>query len=427
MDEALIALSRKGRLKETIRARDISSREHARKLWPLVSPDNPPRLVTWVSPTFENDKLLRRSHFRVLSRARHIDLKRHFEQEEAQRQRVANESPEHVLAKDLITAALRRRLQSGLAMPWYFSDPDATDFHLAGNLLLGAADVQKEYRVKTSFGSEYRLDVAVISKTINQRPLLLGGVEIERGHAFDGRKALIGKSQAFPLISIDITEMALNEITPEWADRALTATTRSGDDRRRQTYVYLHDLLYPLYTQVPGFIAKEKSHQFVVFAEDGQLRTLMNWIKRLGETLGLGSSCLSVALVNAKSEQSKKMLLNAGDVVGSDWFDINDHQCLRITVERPSSPMDAVNHLFHIGLAKLLLAHADALVGYKYRNGILNDDLDEDIWIHHQWDPEHKCFHEHRVLPKRLAEPSSRILDVLNQLAVNSDDADMAS
>lgn len=421
MDEALIALSRKGRLKETIRARDISSREHARKLWPLVSPDSPPRLVTWVSPTFENNKLLRRSHFRTVSRPRQVDLKRHFEDDEERRQRAANESPEHRQAKDLIAAALSKRLASGLAMPWYFADSEATDFHLAGNLLLGAAEVRKEYGVKTSFGSEYRLDVAVISRTINQYPLVLGGVEIERGHVFDGRKALIGKSQAFPLISIDITEMSLNEITPDWADRTLTATTHSNDQGRRQTYVYLHDLLYPLYAQVPGFIAKEKSHQFVVFAEDDQLRRLMNWVKTLAKSLEFGDSRFSIAPVNAKSEQSKKMLLNAGDIVGSNWSDINDHQCLRITVERPSSPMDAASHFFHIGLAKLLLAHTDALVGYKYRNGILNEDLDEDIWIHHQWDPDQKSFHRHRVLPKRLAEPSSRILDVLNQFTAISD------
>lgn len=49
--------------------------------------------------------------------------------------------------------------------------------------------------------------------------MVLGGVEIELGHAFDGRKALIGKSLGFPLISIDITEMTLDELTPEWAQQ----------------------------------------------------------------------------------------------------------------------------------------------------------------------------------------------------------------
>ena len=67
----------------------------------------------------------------------------------------------------------------------------------------------------------------------------------------EGRKALIGKSLGFPLISIDITEMMLDELTPEWAQRVLTTTTRSHEQGRRQTYIYLHDLLYHLYAQLP--------------------------------------------------------------------------------------------------------------------------------------------------------------------------------
>lgn len=39
--------------------------------------------------------------------------------------------------------------------------------------------------------------------------------------------------------------MTLAELTPEWAQKVLTATTRSHEQGRRQTYIYLHDLLYP--------------------------------------------------------------------------------------------------------------------------------------------------------------------------------------
>lgn len=38
MDEAIVVFSRKGIFQTTIAARDVRSREHARKLWPLVSP-----------------------------------------------------------------------------------------------------------------------------------------------------------------------------------------------------------------------------------------------------------------------------------------------------------------------------------------------------------------------------------------------------
>lgn len=415
MNEALVVFSRSGMFTTTITARDIHSSEHARKLWPLVTPSTPRQLVTWVKPTFDNDKLKRRSHFRKLPGIRNLGVAQIFEQEEAARFKASKESPEHSAAKRMVADALRMRLQKGLAMPWYFKDQDSSQYHLAGNLLLGAEDVHIEERVRTSFGCDYRLDVAITSKQINKNPILLGGVEIEWEHQFDGRKALIGKSQAFPLISIDISGMALGEITPEWADAALTATTHSSTTGQRKTYVYLHDLLYPLYLQLPSGLVKETRHQFLAFAPDAELSQLEKWAKKLQELVGLPKTAMAVSIINAKSEQSKTMLENAGQVVGQDWQSINDHQCLRLTVERPS-PVDVAAHMFHLCMANLFLSHTDSLVGYKYMTGIHNDDPNEDVWRHPKWNPETKRAEYYRILPKRLAEPRSRIVDVLNAL-----------
>ncbi len=251
MDEAIVVFSRKGIFQTTIAARDVRSREHARKLWPLVSPGASRRMVTWVSPSFESGKLRRRSHFRVLPAQHTFNPKAHFDDEEASRWRAVQESPEHRQAKELVAAELSRRLNAGLAMPWAFKDTDASDYALEGNLLLGADRVATEHPLETPFGSKFRLDVAVLGPPVQVEPMVLGGVEIELSHAFDGRKALIGKSLGFPLISIDITEMMLDELTPEWAQRVLTTTTRSHEQGRRQTYIYLHDLLYHLYAQLP--------------------------------------------------------------------------------------------------------------------------------------------------------------------------------
>lgn len=46
MDEAIVVFSRKGIFQTTIAARDVRSREHARKLWPLVSPSASRQMVT---------------------------------------------------------------------------------------------------------------------------------------------------------------------------------------------------------------------------------------------------------------------------------------------------------------------------------------------------------------------------------------------
>jgi hypothetical protein len=239
MDEAIIVFSRKGIFKTTIAAREIRSREHVRKLWPLVSPGAARQMVTWVSPSFEGGKLRRRSHFRVLPAQHTYNPKAHFEDEEASRWCAAQESPEHRRAKELVATELSRRLNVGLAMPWMFKDVDASDYPLKGNLLLGADRVIIEHPLETPFDSKYRLDVAVLGPPVQAEMMILGGIEIELGHAFDGRKALIGKSLGFPLISIDITEMTLAELTPEWAQQVLSATTRSQEQGRRQTYIYL--------------------------------------------------------------------------------------------------------------------------------------------------------------------------------------------
>lgn len=416
MDEAVVVFSRKGLFQTRIVARDVRSREHARKLWPLVSPDALRQMVTWVSPIFEDGKLRRRSHFRQLPVERTYDLKTHFDDEEANRHRAVQESQEHRRAKELIAAELSRRLDARLAMPWWFKDADASDYPLEGNLLLGADRVATEHPLDTPFGSRFRLDVAVLGPPVQAEPMVLGGVEIELGHAFDGRKALIGKSLGFPLISIDITEMSIDELTPEWAQQALTSTTRSHEQGRRQTYIYLHDLLYPLYAQLPAFLDDEQRHQFLVFADDATLQKLVRWMNLLAERLEYPKGAVAVALVNGKSEQSRKMLERAGQVVGPDWKDFNSQRCLRLTLPRPRNTADLQAHRFHMTMARLLLSHADALVGYKYCNGVDNNDPEEDVWIAHRWIAEQGIHTQHRVLPKRLAEPINRLIAVVSDL-----------
>lgn len=246
--------------------------------------------------------------------------------------------------------------------------------------------------------------------------MVLGGVEIEFCHAFDGRKTLIGKALGFPLISIDITEMALDELTPEWAQQVLTATTRGHKQGLRQTYIYIHDLLYPLYARLPLFLDDEQRHQFLVFSDDQTLSKLNHWIKLLADKLEYSKREVDVAFVNGTSEQSRKMLEYAGLVVGSDWREFNEQRCLRLTVPRPKGPADLHAHRFHMTVARLLLSHTDSLVGYKYCKGVKNDHPEEDVWIARHWNTELKTVTQHRVLPKRLAEPINRLIAIISNL-----------
>jgi hypothetical protein len=416
MQEALVVFSRAGLFRTSILAKEVRSREHARKLWPLVAPDDHRQLLTWISPSFQNGRLRRRSHFRCLPATASYDLKAHFETEERERSQTAGESLEHLRAKQLIAEELKRRLAAGLALPWSFSDLDATDYHLEGNLLLGADRIVIEHTLRTPFGSTFRLDVAVLGSPIRKKPMVLGGIEIELGHAFDGRKALVGKSLGFPLISVDISEMNLGDITADWARNVLSATTRSDEQGRRRTYYYLHDLLYPEFTQLPAFLDSEQRHQYLIFADDATLSKLVRWFEALGANLGYPNGAIAIATVNSRSEQSRKMLQYAGDIVGPGWQQFNNRKCLRITIPRPKSPADLQAHRLHMTMAYVLLDHADALIGYKYCKGIQNDHPEENLWVARRWDAQQGVATTHRVLPKRLAEPVNRLVQFVREL-----------
>lgn len=410
MEEAVVVLSRQGLFAKPIRAWELRSREDARKLWPFACPDTK-RIVTWVSPSFyEDGSVHRRAHFRQYPSNKTVDLKAGFEAEEKQRQEWVNLSEEHKKAQKELAQVLQRRLDAGMAMPWGFKDPRSSDFPLVGDFLLGADTVQTEYTLPTAFGSTYRLDIAVLGPAVTKYPMVLGGIEIERAHAFDGRKALIAKSMSFVLISIDITDMSLEQITPQWAEHIVSDTTRDNENGRRLSYFYVHDVLYPLYVQLPWDINKKQRHQYLVFADTVALLQLKAWIEALAQRLDYPKYAVLAAIVNDTSAQSRTALENAGEIVGHDWEQFNARQFLRVTLPRSTGPSDLKAHRLHLTLSRLLLCKVNALVGYQYRNEIDNENPEGELWVVRNWDAETKTASFENVLPKRLAEPINRIL-----------------
>lgn len=216
----------------------------------------------------------------------------------------------------------------------------------------------------------------------------------------------------FPLISIDITDMSLEQITPEWAERALTATTASSKNGQRKTYVYLNDLLYPLYVRLPASLTEgdDFRHQYIVFAPDPQLVRIKSLLTDVCKALGLSSPQVLQQIVNGKSGSAAKQVANLGDIAGPDWRDFNATRCLTITLDRPRSAWDLPSHLMHVSVAVLLASRGNALVGYKDRLGILNEHPESDVWT------EYRRGEWHRTLPKRLAEPFQRYLAVIDDL-----------
>lgn len=426
MKEALIAFSRKGVFKEKISFIEIRSPEHARKLWPLVTVTLPHELLTYVRPHFdpETKKLRTRSYFRRLgSKSKTVGT--HFSEEAKKWHRSrCNESEEHKRAKQVIAEELQRRLQKSEGLIWCFSDESRSDFPLKGDLLLGATSIRMEYPLKTPFEERYRLDVAVIGEDVEGSEIVLAGIEIEHTHAYEGFKGLISKTLGFPMISVDISDLPLAEITPEWAGQILQSTTMTAADGRRKTYFYLHDLIYPQFINYKPGIFKEKyrKHHYLIFAPDDDAVRLEKQIKQLASKLSYSNDDIAVGRITDKSDQSKKQLEDLGDVVGADWRRVNSSQCLRVAVSRPLGVSDLRAHRFHNALARLLLSEMNVLIGYKYRESINNDDIAEDIWNHDIWKGPGQEPEIVRTLPKRLADPLQSILELVEILQMPSND-----
>ena len=157
-----------------------------------------------------------------------------------------------------------------------------------------------------------------------------------------------------------------------------------------------------------------EKHQYHAFANDESLDQLRKWIQRLKEKLELSDGDVSTSLVKNSSDSSTKSLLTAGAIVGPDWQMFNDHQFRRITLRLPTED-DLRLYLLHITIARLLLSERPSLVGYQYRNGEANTAPEEDLWVCTRLID--KQLETIRILPKRLAEPVTRIMAVLDDLS----------
>lgn len=418
MQQALRAFSRKGQFKELVSARDIRSREHARKLWPLVDPESPNSLVTYHRPSFykKSGTFKSPSHFAKLPIGKGKSVIEKLTKERDNWHKWRSESAEHLKAKNLLTAELSRRLQIGSPLLWAFLDPSC-DFPLKGDILLGASTVASEYPFQAPFDNNFRLDIAVLGPEIDGTRLILAGIEIELTHAFEGFKGLISKTVGFPMISVDITDMTIEDIDEEWAANIIQSTTLTADGARRKNYFYLHDLLYPQFLSFPSHYKVPAKHQYLVFAPGADLVRLDRYLRTQAEKMGV-TGVVSQKVGN-QNLQIAKDLEGLGNVVGPDWKEINPDLCLRISLNRPTGIDDLLAHQFHIFLARTLLAERDALIGYKYQPGIYNNNDAEDVWVDSVWQGPGKDPVSYRILPKRLVEPLNKILKLIESLQAN--------
>ncbi|MEA1988981.1 MAG: hypothetical protein U9N57_07225 [Pseudomonadota bacterium] len=413
MDSAFRVYSaNQGYFSESIAATDIKSSSHARKLAPFVDDNN--QLVYWVRwGKRKADGKTIRAHFRSYPKHTTHSLKKQLHDEISSRQSESSESSKHKAAKLAVQAVLQALIDSGKHLPWSIIDPEISDFPMTGDLLANVASIEVEHSLKTPFDNqEYRLDVAILGRTIKNHPIVLAGIEIEFTHTFDFSKALICKSLGFPLVSLNITELEESEITLEWAKKALMETTHNSSDGLRRNYFYIHPLLSTVYLDLPKNPHYESRHQYVIFCP--QEDELYKWIILLRSELDLTDK-VDIHPVKAKNSQLKTQVENAGELAGEEWSDHNPNGYIQLSIDKPIGKCGDL-YLYHLILAKLCNSVFDCLVGYKYETGERHYKGDPPMWKLPKFDKNRKLVFKKNLAPKRVSEPVRQILSKVDDL-----------
>jgi len=404
-----------GFLKEEIKSLHVKSREDARKVGPFCNAGK--ELMYWVNwGTKENGKKIK-PYFRRYSEGN--TAVRHFKQQidnEQQKTEKSKQKGIHKKAQETLLKALRQLLRNNSSIQWAFNDPRLTDFSLAGDLLSDVKTVEKEYRIIPPFINYYDLDIALLGDKLCSKNIILGAIEIEYTHEVDLLKTLLCKSLGFPLFTINISDASYEEITEEWCIKRLTETKYNSGDERRRNYVYIHNMLYPVF--LTGYEAWEvgDKHQYIIFANDQEIQTLFNYINLLKKTLSLNDDDVNFVVVNRNSQDkgSNTMFENEGALTGENWKKYNPNKFIRLILKRPKAKYGEI-YKFHLVLTQLLTLYVDCLVGYKFDTGKSNFERENPIWDVTRSErnlngPPNYILHKKRFCPKRISEPIREII-----------------
>lgn len=409
----------KGYLSEEVLAHNIKSREDARKLGPFCDSTHS-ELMLWVNWGTRKNNRKTKPYFRRYAGKR--------ETEQYFKTRIRDEflivekgrtTHIHQKVQNCLISAINKLINNQIPINWGFIDNWMSDFPLTGNLLSEVVKAEKEYKIRPSFyDGEYRLDIALIGEKIYSKPIILGAIEIEYTHEAELLRTLICKSCGFPIFTLSVKDVKEEDITEEWCLQRLCETTENSEDNRRRNYIYIHNMLYPVFlSKYDGWGLNEK-HQYLVFLKEEKLGELLKLLNTLKECLKLSNAEVTIMVqnLNPNDKGSVTMFENEGSIAGSDWREYNQKSFIRIVLKRPKNKTGSI-YKFHLALTQLLTLRFDCLVGYKIETSHIYKDKDSQIW--HLRQPEFvpgkllPVWHEKRFCPKRISEPVRRILELM--------------
>lgn len=401
-----------------IRATEIKSYQDARQKGPFVDHNN--KRVSWVNRYLKsNGRIKVSSHFKHPNRYSWKNCLTTMTKEVEHMRRLNNESPVHKSAKEKTVKVLEKLVHSQSELNWFFNNPQISDFTLSGNFLSGVTQVKKEHPLKTPFlDKEYRFDVALLGEAIGGRQQILGAIEFELTSRFESIKCLICKCLGFPLISIDLEGVKEDEITEDWCYKKLIETTSKSNNGLRKNFVYIHNMLYPVYMDIPETVRKDKKHQYIIFVDDNNFEKLYTDLQNTRDTFLLTDNQAKIEPVNRKriiNQAIESTLKNEGSIAGKIWEEYNDRRFFRITIDIPKQKSGNV-YKFHLAMTALLNCYYDTLVGYKYERGLFNRD-DESKW--YGMIRNGNSFERIPIIQKHVSEPIGLILRLLSDIKAN--------
>lgn len=379
---ALRVFSLNGILTDHIEADEIRSRSDATNLGPFM--DDEQQLVHWVNwKRYEDGQVAARPCFSHYPKGGTRFMERQVRAEFEEREQKRGESSIHKKAKENLASCLRTMLKEGKALSWCYKDVRTSDFSLSGNLLAEVKEIRTDdYTLRLPFGQDFRPDIVLLGEKLVNKPILLAAIELELTHRAELLKCLLCKSLGAPLMCVDITNTGEADINEDWCLERLLETTADSEHGLRRNYVFLHKMLYPVFSDAPEIVWNAEKHQFLVFVRDDEFEKVLVILRKLQASLKLEKSEVDVSPVrlNPAEPNSGRMFENEGSIAGSIWREYNTHQYIRVVLRRPISKSGPI-YLFHLVMTGLLTLHFDALVGYKLDRGVENLDPENPIWI----------------------------------------------
>jgi hypothetical protein len=266
-------------------------------------------------------------------------------------------------------------------------------------------------------GIEYCIDIILLGRKLNKERVVLGAIEIENTHEAEFLKILICKSLGFPLMTIKINEFEESKITKELCHNLLMETTSNSMDLRRRNYLYIHNLLLPVFIKKPINFDFDDGHQYLVFFRNiSDRERLMEAIQTLRNILDIDDKAILLQKVNMnKNDKSSiTMIKNETQLISQNKDEYNIENYLRIVLPRPEHGENI--YLFHMILSRLLALYFDCLVAYKYKRHYTRDENPgERIWRLQKFNQETRVFDYTMYCPKELSEPIFMIIEEIKK------------